>query len=340
MQYKYLGRSGLKVSRLSFGSWVTFKTQVDVDKAYELMKVAYKSGINFFDNAEVYANGDSERLMGLSVKKGIEDKVWDRNDLVISTKLFFGYKARLNNVGLSRKHIIEGCNDALGRMSLDYVDIVFAHRHDPFTPMDEIVRAFNYLIDTGKTFYWATSEWPVERIMEACEVADKLNLAKPIADQCEYNLIVRDNLDKAYHPVFEKFGYGTTIWSPLASGVLTGKYLDGNVPEGSRLSLEGYEGLSDRYMTPGNLEKVAAMKPIAERLGCNLAQLSLGFCYVNPHVSTVILGATSTKQLEENLATLKIVEKLTPEVLQEIEDIWQNKPGPNRIDQMVSRARA
>uniref|UniRef100_A0A7S3A9R0 NADP-dependent oxidoreductase domain-containing protein n=1 Tax=Rhodosorus marinus TaxID=101924 RepID=A0A7S3A9R0_9RHOD len=213
-------------------------------------------------------------------------------------------------------------------------------RYDPFTPMDEIVRAFNYLIDTGKTFYWATSEWPVERIMEACEVADKLNLVKPIADQCEYSLIVRDNLDKAYHSVFEKFGYGTTIWSPLGSGVLTGKYLDGNVPEGSRMSLKGFEGLGNFYLTEENLKKVADMKPIAERLGCSLTQLSLGFCYVNPHVSTVILGATSVKQLEENLATLKIVEKLTPEVIQEIEAIWQNKPGPSRTEQMVFRVRA
>ncbi|KAJ8905318.1 hypothetical protein NDN08_001825 [Rhodosorus marinus] len=284
------------------------------------MKVAYEGGVNVFDNAEIYANGDSEILMERAVNRGIKEKFWSRSDLVITTKLFFGYNSsisaggeKLNSVGLSRKHVLEGAAASLDRMGLEYVDIVS-------------------VIDTGKAFYWATSEWPVERIFEACEVAEKLNMVKPIADQCEHSLIVRDKVDRDYEPVFEKYRYGTMIWSPLASGVLTGKYLNGNVPDGSRFSMEDMHWLKQFYFSENSLSAVQKMKPIAERLGCTLEQLSLAFSYVKQNVTSIVLGATSVKQLKENLEVVEISKRLTPAIMDEIESVWNNKPKLGRTE--------
>mmetsp|Transcript_3894 Transcript_3894/g.11642 ORF Transcript_3894/g.11642 Transcript_3894/m.11642 type:complete len:345 (+) Transcript_3894:82-1116(+) len=342
MLYSFLGRSGLRVSRLSFGSWVTFHNQVDVDLAYEIMKVAYKGGINFFDNAETYAKGKAEIVMGEAIKKGVEEKVWERDDLVLSTKIFFGYKKGVNAVGLSRKHVVEGMMASLKRYQLDYVDVVFCHRPDPYTPMEEIVRAFNHVIDRGMAFYWATSEWSAQQITEACEVAEKLNMISPIADQCEYNLFARDKVDREYECVFKKYGYGTTIWSPLANGVLTGKYSKGKMPDKSRFTLENYKFLADQFFSEENqykLEAVDNLRPIADKLDCTIAQLTLAWTIYNPNVSTCILGATSVHQLEENLKAVDVRERLTPEIVDKIEEIFKTRPAPDSTMRLVNSVR-
>ncbi len=323
MQYRYLGNSGLKISALSFGSWVTFGNQAQVDKAYEMMKTAYEAGVNFFDNAEAYAGGKSETIMGEVLKKA----GWKRSDLVLSTKIFWGGDGP-NDRGLSRKHIIEGVDAALERMQLDYVDLVYAHRPDIHTPIEETVRAFTHVINQGKAFYWGTSEWSAQQITEAHAIARQEHLIPPLMEQPQYNMFHRERFESEYARLYDEFGLGTTIWSPLASGLLTGKYNTG-IPEDSRANVKGFEWLKKRFTDETalkNIEKVGQMMPIAKELGCTMAQLALAWCLTNPNVSTVITGASRPSQVEENMKAIEVVEKLTPDILTQIEDILDNKP--------------
>lgn len=325
MNYRYLGRSGLEVSELSFGAWVTFGDQVDEDVAFACMDAAYQAGVNFFDNAEGYAGGQAETMMGNVIKRA----GWKRSDLVVSTKIFWG-GAGPNDRGLSRKHVIEGTESALARLQLDYVDLVFCHRPDLHTPVEETVRAMNYLIDQGKAFYWGTSEWSAEQIREAHEVARHEHLIGPTMEQPQYNLFHRARVETEYSRLYQAFGMGLTTWSPLASGVLTGKYNDG-IPEGSRMATKGYEWLRKRLETPegeARLEAVRRLAPVADEVGGTLAQLALAWCLKNPNVSTVITGATRPEQVEQNMKALDLVDRLTPSVLERIEEIVDNRPKP------------
>lgn len=323
MKYRYLGNSGLKVSELSFGSWVTFGSQVDVDKAVSLMKIAYEAGVNFFDNAEVYSSGQAEEIMGKAIKKA----GWKQKDLVLSTKIFWGGDGP-NERGLSRKHIIEGMDGSLKRMGLEYIDLVFAHRPDIHTPIEETVRAFDHLINQGKAFYWGTSEWSAQQIMEAYGVARREHLIPPLMEQPQYNMFHRERVEVEYQRLYTEIGLGTTIWSPLASGLLTGKYNDG-IPEDSRATLEGYEWLRKRFTdkeAQEQIQKVIKLSKIAKELSCTTAQLALAWCLLNPHVSTVITGASRSSQVEENMKALEIVDQLTADVVETIEGILDNKP--------------
>ncbi len=323
MEYRYLGAAGLRVSALSFGSWVTFGQQVDVDMALESMRVAYEAGVNFFDNAEVYANGRSEEIMGEAFRRA----GWKRSNLVVSTKIFWGGEGP-NDIGLTRKHIREGVDASLERLGMSYVDLLFCHRPDPQTPIEETVRAMNQVIDQGKAFYWGTSEWSAQQIMEAWAVARRERLIPPQMEQPQYNMLHRERVEKEYHRLYSLIGLGTTIWSPLASGFLTGKYDDG-IPEGSRLALAGYDFLKDRYHGDWWREvaaKVRALQPIAEELDCTRAQLAIAWCLKNPRVSTVITGASSPEQVRENMAALAVAEQLGPAVLERIEQVLDNRP--------------
>ncbi len=323
MKYRYLGNSGLKVSELSFGSWVTFGSQVDVDKAVSLMKIAYEAGVNFFDNAEVYSSGKAEEIMGKAIKKA----GWKQKDLVLSTKIFWGGEGP-NERGLSRKHIIEGMDGSLKRMGLEYIDLVFAHRPDIHTPIEETVRAFDHLINQGKAFYWGTSEWSAQQIMEAYGVARREHLIPPLMEQPQYNMFHRERVEVEYQRLYTEIGLGTTIWSPLASGLLTGKYNDG-IPEDSRATLEGYEWLRKRFTdkeAQEEIQKVIKLSKVAKELSCTTAQLALAWCLLNPHVSTVITGASKSSQVEENMKALEIVDQLTADVVETIEGILDNKP--------------
>ena len=323
MEYRFLGKSGLKVSALSYGSWTTFGNQADVDQAHKIMVKAFDLGVNFFDNAEVYANGQSEIIMGKVFKK----TGWKRSDYIVSTKIFWGGPGP-NDSGLSRKHIIEGTDAALERMGLEYVDLIFCHRPDIYTPIEETVRAMNHVVNQGKAFYWGTSEWSAEQIKEAYLIARREHLIPPLMEQPEYNMFNRQKIEMDFLPLYEEIGLGTTIWSPLASGVLTNKYAQG-FPEGSRLSLKENEWLKQRFETPDGREKItkaAQLEPIAKDLNITLAQMSLAWCLKNPHVSTVITGASTVSQLEENLKALQYVDLLTPAVMGKIEAILQNKP--------------
>ena len=323
MKYRYLGNSGLKVSELSFGSWVTFGSQVDVDKAVSLMKIAYEAGVNFFDNAEVYSSGQAEEIMGKAIKKA----GWKQKDLVLSTKIFWGGDGP-NELGLSRKHIIEGMDGSLKRMELEYVDLVFAHRPDIHTPIEETVRAFDHLINQGKAFYWGTSEWSAQQIMEAYGVARREHLIPPLMEQPQYNMFHRERVEVEYQRLYTEIGLGTTIWSPLASGLLTGKYNDG-IPEDSRATLEGYEWLRKRFTdkeAQEQIQKVMKLSKVANELSCTTAQLALAWCLLNPHVSTVITGASKSSQVEENMKALEIVDQITADVVETIEGILDNKP--------------
>jgi voltage-dependent potassium channel beta subunit len=325
MEYRFLGDSGLQVSALSFGSWVTFGSQADVKEAQRCMTAAYDAGVNFFDNAEVYAEGQAEEIMGTVLAK----TGWPRSEYVVSTKLFWGGQGP-NQKGLSRKRVVEGTEASLRRLGLDYVDLILCHRADLYTPVEETVRAMNHVIDQGKALYWGTSEWPVQRIMEAIHIARRERLIPPLMEQPEYSLFHRRRFEAEYAPLFERFGLGSTIWSPLAGGLLTGKYNDG-IPEGSRATLEGYEWLRDRYegdKAASRIEKVRRLQPIADDLGCTLAQLALAWCLTNPNVSTVITGASRLEQVTENMAAMEVVESLSEEVLERIEEIVDNKPHP------------
>lgn len=324
MEYKRLGKSGLQVSRLSFGSWVSFSKQIDDGIADRLMGMAYDAGINFFDNAEVYALGESEKMMGRVLKS----KNWDRTSYIVSSKAFWGWRGKENKpnqTGLSRKHLVEACNEALKRLQVDYLDLYFCHRPDKNTPIEETVWAMNHLIQQGKIMYWGTSEWSAAEIMEAHRVAADYRLIGPTMEQPQYNLFERENVEKNYRDIYRTVGLGTTIWSPLASGLLSGKYNDG-IPQDSRLALEGFDWLRDKLFLEEKVNKVKALAELAKSLNVTTAQLSIAWCLKNENVSTVILGATKEYQLEENLKSLEVVPQLTPEVMEKIESIMNNKP--------------
>ena len=316
MNYRRLGKTGLKVSELSLGSWVTYGGQVGDDAAKACMVAAYDLGVNFFDGAEVYSKGEAERSMGRVLKQ----VGWRRESLVLSTKLFWGGEGP-NDVGLSHKHVMEGFHAALKRWQVDYLDLAFCHRPDPNTPIEETVRAFDILIKQGKLFYWGTSEWPAEDIIKAIKTARELGLTPPVMEQPQYSLLARDRFEREYTSVFSDYGYGSTIWSPLASGVLTGKYDDG-VPEGSRFSQKQYEWLKDKMVTKDLIAKVKEFEPIAKELGVTRAQLALAWCLKNPNVSTVITGATKPEQVTENMKALGVVEKLTPELMEKLNKLF------------------
>lgn len=325
MEYRHLGRSGLKVSALSYGAWVTFGDQIDEGLAEACMHAAYEAGVNFFDNAEAYAGGKAEIMMGNILKRS----GWKRSDLVISTKIFWGGKGP-NDVGLSRKHIIEGTKAALERLQLDYVDLIFCHRPDPETPIEETVWAMNYILDQGWAFYWGTSEWSAEQLRYAYEFARREHLIPPTMEQPQYNMFHRARVEREYVPLYRDYGLGLTTWSPLASGILTGKYNDG-IPAGSRMALPGYEWLRKRLESEEGKqqrEKVRQLMPIAEALGCTMAQLAIAWCLKNPNVSTVITGASRPEQVQQNMQALEVAARLTPDVLERIETILANKPEP------------
>ena len=321
MNYRRLGKAGLKVSELSFGSWVTFKTQLDVPKAEELMTVAYDAGVNFFDNAEAYAHGASETIMG----EVLQRTGWRRDSYSVSSKVCFGCVPGPGPTqhGLSSKHVTEACHQALKRLQVDYLDLYFCHRPDPETPIEETVRAMHALIQQGKILYWGTSEWSAQQIMEAYAVARQYNLTPPTMEQPQYNMFVRDKVEKEFARLYTEIGLGSTIWSPLASGILTGKYLNG-IPDGSRMSLKGYEWLMDMLESERGkkqMAQVAELKNVADKLGVSMAQLAIAWCLKNPNVSTVILGATKVSQLQETLAAAEIVDQLNDDVMQKIEEI-------------------
>ena len=328
MEYRFLGRSGLKVSALSFGSWVTFGEQVDTDLAYEQMKTAYDAGVNFFDNAEVYESGKSEEIMGQVIQKA----GWKRSDLVLSTKIFWGGEGP-NDSGLSFKHIKEGTEAALRRMQTDYVDLLFCHRPDLHTPIEETVWAMDQMIREGKALYWGTSEWGAEDIRIAYDVARREHLRPPLMEQPQYNMFHRERVEREYGRLYRDIGLGTTIWSPLASGLLTGKYNDG-VPEGSRLHLEKYRWLREALLETEEgrvkLEKVKKLAPLAEELGMTMPQLALAWCLKNPNVSTVITGASTVDQVEQNMSAMDVVGRLDEEAMEAIESILDNKPADER----------
>lgn len=319
-----MGKTGLQLSALSYGSWVTFHKQLDERKADELMGLAYDNGINFFDNAEIYSRGESEKIMG----KVLRAKSWDRTSYTISSKAFFGWRGdqnKPNQTGLSRKHLVEACNEALERMQADYLDLYFCHRPDKNVPMDEVVWTMNILINQGKILYWGTSEWSAQEIMEAHMIASKNNLIPPAVEQPEYNLFNRKKMEDDYLKIFRDIGMGTTIWSPLASGLLTGKYNDG-IPQGSRLSIEGFEWLKDRLMVEDKIKRVKRLQNVADKLNSKLSTLSIAWCLSNTNVSTCILGATSSEQLKENLRALELYPKLTEEIKSEMDEIMGSKP--------------
>lgn len=324
MEYRRMGRSGLQLSVLSFGSWVTFHKQINDNSADELMGIAYDNGINFFDNAEVYALGESEKMMGRVLKA----KNWDRTSYTISSKAFFGWRGKENKpnqTGLSRKHLTEACHEALQRLQTDYLDLYFCHRPDKNTPIEEVVLTMNHLIQQGKILYWGTSEWSGVELMEAHRVAQHYRLIGPSMEQPQYNLFERNKIENDYLEVYKNVGLGTTIWSPLAAGLLTGKYNNG-IPEGSRLAIEGFDWLKERWIMQDKIEKVQQLQLVANELGCSLPALSIAWCIKNPNVTTAILGATKKEQLIDNLTALKAVELLTSEVIGKIEAIMQNKP--------------
>jgi len=321
MPYRRLGSSGLKISALSFGAWVTFGKQVGDRTASDLLHTAYDAGVNFFDNAETYADGQAEVVMGDILKKS----GWPRDTFLVSSKVYFGAEREgPNQIGLSRKHIVEACHAALRRLQVDYLDLYYCHRQDPEVPVEETARAMHDLITQGKVLYWGTSEWGGDRLAEAFAACDKLNLHRPIVEQPQYNLFHRSRVEKEYAPFYRSPGLGTTVWSPLATGLLTGKYNDG-VPAQSRLDTPGMEWLRDRLTSdprfPAKLEAVKELAGIARELGTTLPCLALAWCLTNPNVSSVILGASRVEQLRENFGALDVVARLTPEVLKRIEGL-------------------
>ena len=328
MKYRRLGSSGLQVSALSFGSWVTFGTQINVSDAVEALAAAYDHGVNFFDNAEAYENGESERIMGQALKQ----LGWPRDSYVVSSKVFWGAvdNPGPTQKGLSRKHVTEACHQALQRLQVDYLDLYFCHRPDYETPVEETVRSMTDLIRQGKVLYWGTSEWPAQRLTEAYEVALRYGLEPPTMEQPEYNMFHRQRVEVEYQPLYEEYGLGTTIWSPLASGILTGKYNDG-IPDGSRLDLEGYEWLRERLESEEGqreLERVRKLTALAQELGTNMPRLALAWCLKNPNVSTVITGASKVAQIHDNMQAIEVAEKLTGDVMTRIEEILENEPDP------------
>lgn len=325
MQYRHLGASGLKVSALSFGSWVTFSAQIDEEVAFQCMSAAYDAGVNFFDTAETYAAGQAETMMGNVIRRA----GWKRSDLVIATKIFWGGKGP-NDRGLSRKHILEGTHASLKRLGLDYVDLLYCHRPDPDTPLEETVRAMSHLVDVGKAFYWGTSEWSADQIAAAHGIARREHLVPPTMEQPQYHMFHRERVEREYARLYRDIGLGTTIWSPLAGGILTGKYENG-IPEDTRSNAPGYDWLRERFEGDEGrqrIAKAARLRPLAEDLGITLPRLALAWCLLNPNVSSVITGASKPQQVVENMKAVDDVDKLTPDVQQRIEGILGNRPEP------------
>ena len=317
MPYRRLGRSGLKVSLLSLGSWVSFGAQVDEDRALECMTAAFQGGVNFFDNAEVYAGGESERIMGRALARA----GWPRQSYVVSTKFFWGLSEVVNSSNtLNRKYLLQAIDSSLERLGLDFVDLIFCHRADPETPIEETVWAMHDIISRGQAHYWGTSEWTADEIRAAFEIAERNHLHKPVMEQPEYNLFRRDRVEQEYARLYADWGLGLTTWSPLASGLLSGKYIDG-IPEGSRANLPGYEWLRESVTDRAANDAVRRLRAVAEELQCSLAQLAIAWCARNPHVSTVITGATSPDQVRENLKSLEVVPKLTDAVCQRMVEL-------------------
>ena len=319
-----MGKTGLQLSTLSFGSWVTFHKQINDSIADELMGIAYDAGVNFFDNAEVYAAGESEKMMG----RVLSNKKWDRTSIVLSSKAYFGWRGKANKpnqTGLSRKHLTEACHEALKRLETDYLDLYYCHRPDKTTPIEEVVQTMNTLIQQGKILYWGTSEWSGVEIMEAHRVAAAQHLMGPSVEQPQYNLFERAKMENEYLEIFKNVGMGTTIWSPLAAGLLTGKYNDG-IPEGSRFQLEGFEWLRDRWLMQDRIKKVQLLGAMAKALKVSTASLSIAWCIKNPNVSTAILGATNKAQLVDNLTAIDTAALLTAEMMEQIENIVETKP--------------
>jgi len=322
MEYNNLGKSGLQISRLSLGSWLTFGKQIGDDVAERLMDIAYENGINFFDNAEIYARGKSEEVMGAILKK----KNWSRDSYLVSSKVFFGNGGQLpTQKGLSRKHIFEACEQALKRFQLDYLDLFLCHRPDKQTPIEETVWSMHQLIMQGKILYWGTSEWSAQEIMEAHMFAKQNHLIGPIVEQPEYNMFTRQKVEVEFSQIYKTVGLGTTIWSPLASGILSGKY-NQEFPSDTRLGMEGLDWLKEKNFTVERIDVVKKLSALAADLNMSLPVLGLAWCLKNPNVSTVILGASKEHQLKENLTSLEAKEKLTPEIMDQIEGILSNKP--------------
>ena len=321
MQYRHLGNHGIQVSVLSFGSWVSFGPQLAGDSARESLAVAYDGGMNFFDNAEVYSGGQSESIMG----DAIAQLGWPRNSYVISSKYYWGIEGGVNTRStLNRKYLLQAVEASLRRMHLDFLDLIFCHRSDPDTPIEETVYAMHDIIERGRALYWGTSEWSADDVREAWDIADRHHLHKPAMEQPQYNLLTRYKVEQEFAPLYDRIGLGLTIWSPLASGLLTGKYNQG-IPAGSRAAMEGYKWLQEE-ITPEKIDKVKQLQPIAGELGCTLAQLGLAWCLTNPNVSTVITGASRAEQVTENMKALDIAPKLAPEILERIEGVLGNKP--------------
>jgi voltage-dependent potassium channel beta subunit len=322
MNYRRLGKSGLQVSELSFGSWITFGNQIENDVSERLMDIAYDHGVNFFDNAEVYAAGRSEEVMGEILKK----RNWNRDTYIVSSKAFFGAGGKLpTQRGLHRKHLVEACEAALKRLRMEYLDLFFCHRPDKETPIAETVWTMHQLIMQGKIFYWGTSEWSAQEIMEAHMVAEKYHLIGPVMEQPQYNMLTRRKVEVEYAQIYKTVGLGTTIWSPLASGFLTGKYLDGKATQ-TRLQRDELDWLAEKTFTEENQTIVAELKKLADALGMSLPHLAIAWCLKNPNVSTVILGASKTEQLLHNLKAPEFVHLLNDEVMEKIELILRNKP--------------
>jgi voltage-dependent potassium channel beta subunit len=316
MTYRRLGRSGLKVSVLSFGSWVSFGPQLDVGRARDCLAAAYDAGMNFFDNAEAYAGGESERIMGAA----IAELGWPRGSYIVSSKYFWGLEDTVNGRNtLNRKYLLEAIDPSLERFGLDHLDIVYCHRSDPETPVEETVWAMSEIVSSGRAHYWGTSEWSADEIRAAWSIADRHRLHKPVVEQPEYNLFNRRKVEREYARLYDDIGLGLTTWSPLASGLLTGKYVDG-VPEGSRATLPGYEWLAKLLTDSDRNDKVRRLAAVADDLGCSLAQLSLAWCARNPHVSSVITGASRVEQVHENVKALEVLDRLDDDVLARIDE--------------------
>jgi voltage-dependent potassium channel beta subunit len=319
-----MGNTGLQLSVLSFGSWVTFAKQIGDKAADELMSIAYDNGVNFFDNAEIYSRGESEKMMGRVLKK----KKWDRTSYTVSSKVYFGWRGednRPNQTGLSRKHIVEACTEALQRFQLDYLDLYLCHRPDKKVPIHEVVWTMTNLIQQGKILYWGTSEWSAAEIVEAHAYAREHHLIAPSVEQPQYNMFVREKMENEYLTTFKNLGMGTTIWSPLASGILTGKY-NAAIPKNSRLSIKDFEWLKNRELNADRLKKVEQLMKFAEKMGCTVGQLAIAWTIANPNTTTAILGATNKKQLHENLVALDVYKQLDADAMGKIDKILGNKP--------------
>uniref|UniRef100_A0A0D6QYU3 NADP-dependent oxidoreductase domain-containing protein n=1 Tax=Araucaria cunninghamii TaxID=56994 RepID=A0A0D6QYU3_ARACU len=320
MEYRNLGNTGLKVSRLSYGAWVSFGNQVGLQEAKSLLTCCRDHGVNFFDNAEVYADGKAEEIMG----QAIRELGWKRSDVVISTKIYNGGNGP-NDMGLSRKHLVEGTRASLRRLQMEYVDVLFCHRPDEGTPVEETVRAMNFVIEQGWALYWGTSMWPKERIVEAWSVAKRLGMIGPQVEQARYHLLDRNKVEVELVPLYKEYGLGLTIYSPLASGLLSGKYSKDNIPADSRFALNNYQHIKNGSLVDEKLQKIDELKSIATDLGVSLAQLAIAWCAANPNVSTVLTGATKESQIKENMKALEVIPLLTAEVMDKIEAVMENK---------------